>query len=49
MGSVDGIDTLNQEKCNYRPSGRNRTYGHRITYTEGRLLRFSYDFPMILA
>ena len=24
-------------------------YEHRIRYTEGRLLRFSYDFPMILA
>jgi hypothetical protein len=43
MGFVDEIDTLNQEKCNYRPSGRNRTYGHRITYTEGDF----FVFPMI--
>ena len=35
-------------KYNLR-TGKDGAHGHRISHTEGRLLRFSYDFPMSLA
>ena len=43
------MQKLGKEPHSSRQKFKYKTSHHRIGYTEGRLLGFSYDFPMILA